>query len=274
MRSTGLGSLAVHLENAILRRAVLALRIISGPLLVLISLTGEATAADIRVFSGGAPQEMLRQLGPEFEQATGHRVKFTFRLVNETQQKLAEGERADVIVLPVLLIAATEKAVPLRTEGRIVLGRVGIGVIVRQGTTPPDISTTEAVRKMLLGARAIAWPDPSLPIGGHLNRVIAQLGIADEVRPKLIVKGANRAELVANGEADLGFHLVSEVQTVKGITLVGLLPPTLQSFVVYGTAIPTYNATPDAALAFVKFISEPSKGERWKSAGFELVGSP
>jgi molybdate transport system substrate-binding protein len=59
------------------------------------------------------------------------------------------------------LIAATEKTLPLRTEGRIVLARVGIGVIVRQGTTPPDISTAEAVRKMLLNARAIAWADPS-----------------------------------------------------------------------------------------------------------------
>jgi len=263
-----------ELPAATLRQAVLALRAIGGALLALMSLTGEATAADIRVFSGGAPQEMLRQLGPEFEQASGHRVELIFRIVSETQQKLAAGERADVIVLPVPLIAATERVVPLRTEGRIVLARVGIGVIVRQGTAPPDISTDEAVRKMLLGARAIAWPDPSLPIGGHLNRVIAQLGIADEVRPKLIVKGAGRVELVANGEADMGFHLVSEVQTVKGITLVGLLPPTLQSFVVYGTAIPAYSATPDAALAFVKFISDPSKGERWKGAGFELVGNP
>ena len=251
-----------------------AMGAIGWALLALVLLTGEAVAADIRVFSGGAPQEMLRQLGPEFEQATGHRVEFTFRIVSETQQRLAAGERADVIVLPVLLIAATEKAVPLRTEGRIVLGRVGIGVIVRQGTTPPDISTPETVRKMLLDARAIAWPDPSLPIGSHLDRAIAQLGIADEVRPKLIVKGAGRAELVAKGEADLGFHLVSEVQAVKGITLVGLLPPSLQSFVVYGTAIPAYTAAPDAALAFVRFISDPSKGERWKGAGFELAGSP
>jgi hypothetical protein len=43
---------------------------------------------------------------------------------------------------------------------------------------------------------------------------------------------------------------------------------------VYGTAVPTYNATPEAALAFVKFISDPSRGERWKAASFELVGSP
>ena len=238
------------------------------------SLTGVATAADIRVFSGGGPREVLQQLAPEFERVTGHRVEFTFGIVSEIQQKLAAGEKADVIALPLPLIATTEKAVPLRTEGRIVLARVGIGVIVRQGTTRPDISTVEAVRKMLLDARAIAWPDPSLPIGGHLNRAIAQLGIADEVRPKLIVKGAGRAELVTNGEADLGFHLVSEVQTVKGIVLVGMLPAALQSFVVYGTAVPTYNATPDAALAFVKFISDPSKGARWKAGGFELVDNP
>ena len=131
---------------------------------------------------------------------------------------------------------------------------------------PPDISTVEAVRKMLLNARSIAWPDPSTPIGGHLNRAVEQLGIADELRPKLIVKAVihGGAELVVKGEADLGLYLVSEVQPIKGITLVGLLPP----------AIPAYNATPEAALAFIKFISDPIKGQRWKAAGFELVGGP
>ena len=262
--------------NSMLRRILVTLQIISGPLLALMLLTGEATSADIRVFSGGGPQDALRHLAPEFERATGHRVEFTFRLVTEIQRKLAAGKKADVILLPVPLIAATEKTVPLRAEGRIVLARVGIGVIVRQGTTPPDISTAEAVRKMLVNARAIAWSDPSTPVGGHLDRVIAQLGIADEVRPKLIIKSAidGGAELVAKGEADFGLYLISEVQTAKGITLVGLLPSPLQSFVVYGTAVPTYNATPEAAVAFVKFISEPTKGERWKAAGFELMGGP
>ena len=257
-----------------MRRVRITLPIIIGALHALILVTEEATAADIRVFSGGAPREVLRQIAPDFERATGHRVEFTFALVSEIQRKLAAGERADVIALPVPLIAATEKVVPLRTEGRTVLARVGIGVVVRQGTAPPDISTAEAVRQMLLNARAIAWPDPSTPIGGHLNRVIAQLGIADKVRPKLIVMGAGRAELVAKGEADLDLHLISEVQTVEGITLVGLLPPPWQSFVVYGTAIPTYNATPEAALAFIRFISDPSRGGQWKAAGFELVGRP
>src|SRR5258705_1376079 len=95
-------------------------------------LTGEATSADIRVSSGGAPQEALQHLAPEFEQATGHRVQFTFRLVTEIQQRLAAGETADVIVLPGSLIATTERTVPLRTAGRIVLAPVGILVVVRQ----------------------------------------------------------------------------------------------------------------------------------------------
>ena len=237
-------------------------------------LAGNAWSADIRVFSGAAPQEALRNLAPEFEKTTGHRVEFIFRIVGEIQQKLAAGEKADVIMLPVPLIAETSKVVPLRPDGRIVLARVGIGVIVPIGTTLPDISTTQAVRKALLDARKIAWPDPGTPIGGHLDRAIVQLGIADELRPKLIIKAVihGGAELVAKREADLGLYLVSEVQAVKGITLVGLLPAALQSFVVYGTAVPTYNATPEAALAFVKFISDPTKDARWKAAGFELVG--
>ena len=243
--------------------------------LAILLLAGNARSAEIRVFSGGAPQAALQHLAPEFERVTGHRLRFTFQLVTEIQRKLAAGEKADVILLPVPLIAATEKTLPLRSEGRIVLARVGIGAIVRQGTTPPDISTAEAVRKMLLGARAIAWADPSTPVGGHLDRTIAQLGIAHEVRPKLIIKAAihGGAELVAKGDADFGLYLVSEVQTAKGISLVGLLPAPFQIFVVYGAAVPGNSPIPEAALAFVKFISEPMQEGRWKAAGFELVGA-
>jgi molybdate transport system substrate-binding protein len=218
---------------------------------------------------------VLRGLAPEFEKATGHRVEFTFALVTAIQQKLAAGEKADLILLPVPLIAATEKTFPLSTEGRMVLARVGIGVITRLGLTRPDISTADAVRKMLLEARSVTFSDPSTPGGSHLARVMEQLGITGALRPKLINKSAisGGGELVANGEADVGLYLISEVQTIKGVAVVGLLPPALQDFIVYGTAVPAYNPTPQAALAFVKFLSEPANGERWKAGGFELVGS-
>ena len=253
----------------------------SGHLVVLLiyalalSVNAAPTSADeIRVFSGGAPQEALRAITPEFEKATGYRVHFTFALVTVIQQKLSDGEKVDLILLPVPLIAATERSLALRPEGRIVLARVGVGVIVRKGAMLPDISTSDAVRKVLLDVRTIALPDPNTPSGAHLARMIAQLGIADVVRPKLVIKAAidGGAELVANGEAEVGMYLLSEVQSAKAITVVGPLPSALQSFVVYGTAVPAYNGTPEPAVAFVKFASEPGKRAFWKAAGFELMG--
>ena len=233
-----------------------------------------ALADEIRLFSGGAPQHALRTLTVEFEQATGHRVASTFALVTAIQQKMEAGEKADLLLLPVPLIAAVEKAVAMRPEGRGVLVQVGIGVIVREGAPRPDISTPEAVRKLLIDARAIAVPRPDTPSGAHLDRMIGQFGIADAVRPKLVIKAAidGGGELVARGEADVGMYLVSEVQSIKGIAVAGLLPAPVQNYVRYGSAIPADNATPAAALAFLKFISDPAKATQWTAAGFELVG--
>ena len=234
-----------------------------------------ANADDIRVLSGGGPQAALRAVIPEFEKATGHRVQLIFAHVSVIRQKLAAGEKTDLIFLPVPLIAAAEKAVALRPEGRVVIARVGIAVIVRKGTTPPDVSTPDAVRKMLLDTRSIEFPPPNAPVGSHLDRMIEQLGIAEAVRPKLTIKTAieGGAQLVAEGKVDVAMQLLSEVQSAKDTTVVGLLPPGLQNFVVYGAAIPAYNDKPEAAVAFVKFLSAPDKKDFWKAAGFELLGA-
>lgn len=253
-------------------RIVHSLRVTVLPSL-LIATALPAGAADIRVFSGGAPQQVLRQIGPAFEKQFGHHLEFTFALVTAIQQKLTAGEKADLILLPVPLIAASEKNLPLHKEGRAVLARVGIGVIVADAATAPDISTKEAIRKLLLDSRSIAFPEPSTPSGAHLARVITELGIEDSVRPKLKIKAAinGGAELVAKGEADVGMYLLSEVQSAKGVKVVGLLPAPVQSFVTYGSAIPSYNGNLDPALAFLKFVADPSQREQWTKTGFELL---
>jgi molybdate transport system substrate-binding protein len=130
-------------------------------LLSALVLTVAATvtnADEIRLLRGGGPQAALQAIIPEFERATGHRVHPTFALVTVIRQKLAGGEKADLILLPVPLIAATKKSLSLRPEGRITFARVGIAVIVRKGAQLPDISTPDAVRKMLLDARSIEFP--------------------------------------------------------------------------------------------------------------------
>jgi molybdate transport system substrate-binding protein len=230
-------------------------------------------AADVRVFAGGAPQETLEVLAPEFEKRTGHRVKFTFAHVSVIQKKLAAGEHAEVILLPVPLMANTEKVIGLRSEGRSVIARIGIGVVVPQGGKRPDISTVDAIRRMLLEARAIAVPQPGGLTGSHLMRMMTKLGVADEVRAKLRHKPAidRGADLVGAGDADVGLYLASEVMGAKGAVLAGMLPAELQNYVVYAIAVPAYNTSPEPALAFVKFVSDAANREAWKATGFELM---
>jgi molybdate transport system substrate-binding protein len=243
--------------------------------LALTSSVTLANADEIRVLSGGGAQGALRAVIPEFERATGHQIRPTFAHVSVVQEKLTAGERVDLIFLPVPLIARVEKTLPLRSEGRVALARVGIAVIIRKGTTAPDISTPDAVRKMLVNAQSIEFPPENGPVGGHLARMIEKLGVAEAVTPKLIIKSAidGGAQLVADGKADLAMQLLSEVQSANGITVVGMLPPDLQNFVVYGSTIPASNDKPEAALAFVKFLSDPNKKDVWKAAGFELMGT-
>jgi molybdate transport system substrate-binding protein len=244
-------------------------------LTIVIAASGPAPVDDIRLYSGGAPQLALRLLAAEFEKQSGHRVQPTFALITVIQDKLAAGEKADLILLPVPLINTVEKTTPLRAEGRTVIARVGIGVIVRRGMTPPDISTPDAVRKLLLEARAIAFPEPSTPSGNYLGRMVAQLGIADAVSSKIVIKAAIQGggELVAKGDVDVGMYLTSEVRNIDNVTIVGPLPSPLQSFVVYGAAIPAANMTPEPALEFLKFVTDPAKSGRWTEIGFEMVAA-
>jgi molybdate transport system substrate-binding protein len=261
-----------RITQTVLRIRSRPMALVLSALALILSAT-LANADEIHVLSGGGPQIALRAFIPEFEGATGHQVYPTFAHVSVIQQKLAAGEKADLILLPIPLISAAEKTLPLRSEGRVALARLGIAVLVRRGKTPPDISTPDAVRKMLLDARSIEIPPPNGPAGGHLARMIEQLGIAEAVRPKLVIKAAidGGAPLVADGKVDLAMQLLSEVQSAKDIAVVGLLLSALQSFVVYGTAIPAYNDRPEPAVALVKFLSEPNKKDFWKAAGFELL---
>jgi molybdate transport system substrate-binding protein len=185
------------------------------------------------------------------------------------------GEKADVLLLPLPLLDALEKAGAFRARSRVVMGRIGIGVVVREGATRPDISNPDAVRSMLLGARSVAFPDPKLtPSGKHLLGLFAKMGISETMQPKITLKNAidGGVDLVRDGNVDLGLFLVTEVLPVKGVMLVGLLPPSLQGYVVYGAAVAADSSAPHAASQFVKYLSDPGVRDHWKAAGFEPQG--
>jgi molybdate transport system substrate-binding protein len=231
-----------------------------------------AVAADIHVMTGGAPKEVLAVLTPRFEQQTGHKVHFTYIVISAMQQKLAAGEKPDMVLMPVPAIDARVKDGILRGDARAALGTIRIGLIVREGAAKPDIATFDAFKKAMLDAKSIAHSDPAAtPSGAHLAKVWERLGIADALKPKLTLRNAidGGAELVSKGEAEIGLYPSSEVMAEKGITLVGLIPPEVQLNTVYGAAVHAANPAPEPAMAFVRFLADPSNATRWKDGGFE-----
>jgi molybdate transport system substrate-binding protein len=241
-----------------------------------VSTASPSHAADLRVFSSGAPAEVAKVLAEKFTRATGDRVAFTVANPAGIQEKLKSGETPDIVLLPSPVVDRLEKSGALRPASRTNVARVGVGVVVRAGAPRPDISTADAVRKLLLDARSVVCPDP---VGGGvtgpaLARMMERLGIADAVRPKITLRQAitGGVELVARGEIELGLFNISEVLPVKGVTLVGPLPAELQSYIVFTAAIHAGSAVPGPAAALIKVLSASGAREQWKAGGLESIG--
>ncbi|MCF8476432.1 MAG: substrate-binding domain-containing protein [Pseudolabrys sp.] len=222
--------------------------------------------------SGGAPKEALAVLIPIFEKLTGHRVKMSYAVISAIQQKLAAGAIPDMVFLPMPAIAEHAKAGKLKIKGSAPFGTVKIVAIVKAGAPRPDISTPDAVRDTLLKARSVVYSTPTAtPSGAHMARMVAELQIADAVEKKVAHRPAldGGVEMVAAGDAEIGFYPSSEVAHVEGVAQVGPLPDALQLLLNYGGAVSTANPMPGPALAFIEFLAAKENKAVWKQTGFE-----
>jgi molybdate transport system substrate-binding protein len=242
-------------------------------LAILAGISGNAAlAADIHVMSGGAPKEVLAVLTPEFEKRTGHKVHFTYIVISAMAQKLAAGEKPDMVLMPAPALEAQVKAGVMRNEPRPNLGTVRVGLVVREGAAKPDISSLDSFRQAMLNAKSVVHANPAAtPSGAHLAKVWERLGIADAIKAKVTHRNAldGGVAAIARGEAEIGLYPLSEVISENGVTVVGLIPQDVQLNTIYAAGVLAANAAPEPAIAFVKFLADPSNAHHWKDAGFE-----
>ena len=235
-----------------------------------------AAAAEIKVLTAGAFKQVLLVLMPDFEKQTGHKVVLENDTVGALTKRIEGGEAFDLAVL-------TPAAVnDLSTKGKFVagsrtnLGRVGVGVVVKEGAPKPDISSVDAFKKTLLAAKSVAYIDPAAggSSGIYVAGLLDKLGVAADVKPKAkLIPGGAVAEHIARGEAEIGIHQISEILPVKGITLVGPLPADIQNYTVYAAGLGANGKESEAAKALLKTLSGPAAADVLKSKGMEPAGS-
>ena len=239
----------------------------------LISLTGMAAAADIRVLSVGAVQNAVRALAADFGAETGHHVVLTIGSPVVVMQKIKDGEVADAVIVSEPAMDQLDKEGVVNPESRVPLAQTGMGVAVRAGAPLPDLSTPEAFKQSLLAAKSVVYGDPSLPnqSGEKAERILVQSGILDALKPRLkIVPGqAASQEMIAKGEVDMGLYNVSEIPEGKGLALAGPVPTLLQIKTSYEGALMSDGAVPEAARAFIRFLASNEVRAKWLAAKLE-----
>jgi len=252
-----------------------------GSGLVAIALAGlivaaPVRAADVHVMISAGYFKVYSELGPAFERASGHRLITTRGpSMGDSPEaipaRLARGEQADVVIMDGHAADELGKRSNVHPASKIELARSQVGMVVRAGAPKPDISSVEALRRVLLSAKSIAYSDSGS--GTYLSGTLfAKLGVADQVLPKSRkVRGPPSGEpvaaVVARGEAEIGFQQVSELIHVAGVTFVGALPAGLQPGFSFAGVVTMTARQPEAAAALLRFLASPDAAPVLVKAG-------
>ena len=232
-----------------------------------------AAALRVNVLISGGFSGAYDALLPEFERTSGIAVTTGSGASQGSGPhtigaQLARGVAADVVIL------SREGLDELVAANRIVAGtavnlaRVPLGVAVRAGAAKPDVSTVEAVKRVLLNAKTIAVPGSTSGIWLK-DDLFPRLGIADRVNVKMTARGSDASAMVAAGGADLAVMPVSEILVAPGVDFAGAVPPEIQMVQVFAAAVVAGSTAIEAARRLIEFLASPRASETIRRSGME-----
>ncbi len=205
----------------------------------------------LTIISSMATRLMLAEQAGSYRRRHGQEVELEAVGGVDAARRVEAGEAFDVVVLAENAIARLVASGHLTAATVTPIACAEIAVAVRQGVTPPAIDSETALRDAVVRAQTIGYSTG--PSGQHLLQVFERWGIAQAIA-SLIVQappGVPVGRLIAEGQVELGFQQLSELITLKGITVVGLLPPAVQITTVFSGAVCARSTQPAAALALL-----------------------
>lgn len=228
--------------------------------------------AGLSIFCAHAVQEIIKH-GVAEEAKAGRTIAVRFGTMGQLKALIAGGERADIAILSTPIFAPFEKSGVL--IGRRDLACTEIGLVMREGQGAPDIATADQFKRVLLSAKAVARTDPKNggTAGVFLAGLLARFGIAQEIdaKSRMQADGNAVAQCVADGAADIGITLVSEIVPVKGAAVGAVLPPECQCATTYVAGVFADSHHQDEARAFISTLTSTALVPRWQANGFTLA---
>jgi len=239
-------------------------------------LSTSARAAEVRVMISGGLAAAFNALVPEYEKQTGNKVLVAYgpsmgTTVDAIPVRLERGEPADVLIMVGYALADLAKKGKVVPDSQVDLVRSPIGVAVKAGAPKPDISSADSLKRALLDAKTVAYSDSAS--GVYVStEMFKKLGIDEEMKGKARQMPATPVgEIVAKGEAEIGFQQISELKPVAGIEIVGPVPAELQKITIFSAGIATVSKEPEAGKALIRFLGSQAAREEIVKSGMEPI---
>ena len=222
----------------------------------------------INVLSGAAVEPALISAAAIFGERTAADVKITFATTPEIRRRVGAGETPDVGIAPPAALDELAKSATVDATERVSLGRVGIGVVVRDGAPTPDVSTTDALARAVREADSVIYNRASS--GLYVEALLQRLGLAERIEAKTTrYIGTDMIEPLINGKGkEIGFMPLVQILNFRdrGLQLVGPLPADIQNYTTYAAAPAPKSA---GGLAFVRFLGTSEAKGIFAGVGIE-----
>ena len=111
-------------------------------------------------------------------------MKITFATAPVILKRIGAADGLDVVIAPPAVLDEWVKAAKATAADRVTVGRIGVGVMVRDGAPQPKIATVDEFKQALLSAESVVYNQASTGI--YLEKLFERLGIAEHLKTKTV----------------------------------------------------------------------------------------
>lgn len=238
-------------------------------LVAAVSASSSLNAATLSVFAAASLIDVLKELAPAYESATGDKLTFNFAGSNVLARQIQEGAPADVFIsADELKMNALEKAGLLAQGTKKALLSNTLVIVI-----PTDSKLEIPNPQALAGpeVKRIALADPAaVPAGIYSKEYLEKLNLWEKVKDRVIPTENVRAALAAveSGNVNAGIVYKTDAGISKGVKIAYEVPANDGPKIVYPIAVLKGSKTPAEATKFVEFLESDTVKIAFKKYGF------
>jgi molybdate transport system substrate-binding protein len=234
---------------------------------VLLLLAPSVFATEILVSAAASLNNVLTELGTNFQAQTGIQVEFNFGASSTLARQIEAGAPSDIF------FSADETQMDNLAKQNLIdpstrVSRLGNSLVVVE---PLDSTLPINSASDLTNAAQIALADPkAVPAGVYAKAWLTKLQLWPTIEPKVVPAENVRAALaaVASGNADAGVVYKTDAAISKKVKVAYEVPAADGPVISYPMALVKASPQPDAAKKFLAYLASEDAGQVFLRYGF------